>query len=634
MPQPSRTRRSLEEVLKALPWDKLLREGLPLDLIKSLLERRAQEALRNAGPSWMPAYDVKVVAGGREPIQLRHAAFKQIHVAVNGPELLKRCKSVSKRSNSITPLSPAEDSVYSVVRLWAGHYDHCPFDLWRHQRLCEAAARGAYGTAWVSSRQWTLSNAVTGLFEKEIVGRILTQKEPDRFPPGLVDEHVINGHPANLLAQLFFRVQSLLAPGAWEAHLQRRGISLDPLAESLLPHVLRVVFGGRARRTRDRWRLRNVPRYHRRYWHWPEQVAGLARLLIPYLEGESSSAQQVFGASRPNDSPQHGPHGPGGREGEPPDAQAQEILAQVANPFTSQAGDDQSASSESQQVPAAGIGGGMPIDCRSLDDYYGRRATEVVVQAEGHEQKPAKEPEMLSIGFMDAQPADLLSLATEQISWFRTRVRRRDHGKELCLFKQAEPLTIPARDDEPGEARVPHLLLVVDSSSSMGFNPQATDVRQRRKYDLVLTACYGMFNHIERKRLGADLQVACINFSSKSIASGWHEFGNMQPAKDVLLTYQGGGTTLAPHAIRQTFESRPGPFLAVVITDGCISNARSAAAELKKVVRAGCDLVLLHVGGSNDFTKAVQEMRCPVHIVKSAKDLVGLTLSIAREEYQ
>ena len=167
----------------------------------------------------------------------------------------------------------------------------------------------------------------------------------------------------------------------------------------------------------------------------------------------------------------------------------------------------------------------------------------------------------------------------------------------------------------------------------MGFNPQAADIGRRGKYDLVLTACYGIFNHIERERLGAGLQVACINFSNKSIASGWHEFGNMQPAKDVLLTYQGGGTKLAPEAIRQTFESRPGPFLAVVITDGVLSNARPAAAELRDVVGGGCDLALLHVGRSNEFTKAIRAMNRSVHIVEKADDLLGLTLGLARKRY-
>ena len=90
---------------------------------------------------------------------------------------------------------------------------------------------------------------------------------------------------------------------------------------------------------------------------------------------------------------------------------------------------------------------------------------------------------------------------------------------------------------------------------------------------------------------------------------------------------------MAPQAIRQTFESRPGPFLAVVITDGVLTNVRPAVAELRDVVGGGCDLALLHVGRSNEFTKAIRAMNRSVHIVEKVDDLVGLTLGLARKRY-
>ena len=114
----------------------------------------------------------------------------------------------------------------------------------------------------------------------------------------------------------------------------------------------------------------------------------------------------------------------------------------------------------------------------------------------------------------------------------------------------------------------------------------------------------------------------------------WHPFSQLDPVEKVLLTYQGGGTTLAPQAIRQAFDSRPGPFLAVAITDGCLSNVAAAAAELRGVVMAKCEFVLIHVGNPNKFTEVVQEMGGSVHIVQRAHELVGQTLGVARNRYR
>ena len=40
------------------------------------------------------------------------------------------------------------------------------------------------------------------------------------------------------------------------------------------------------------------------------------------------------------------------------------------------------------------------------------------------------------------------------------------------------------------------------------------------------------------------------------------------------------------------------------------------------------------LGGATQFTKAIEEMNCPVHLLNSANDLVGLSLKIAKEKYQ
>lgn len=627
MPIPAIPRDMAPRLLRAfLEEQKGTRElrHLPPELIEALLTPTVQKALRNAGSGWRQD-DVHIRVGGGEPLILEHAAFKQIYVTVNGPVFLLRCLELAQSNENGDPLQIADAAAYSLVRLWAGHYDYCPFDLWRHLRLCDAAARGAYGHFWLSPPEQRLAVAVAGFFERGVVTRVLTEQEGARCAAGLVYEQRINRRPYDLLANLFFRSQCLLAPQVWNNHLKACGIPADPLAESLLPSVLCLVFGVRARIIRQRWRLRRIPGQQPQYWQWPERVADLAKLLIPYLQEGSPSEHS-------------GPDAFPSVCGDHPDANgsphAQQLPGHVGNPLTMETGDQPAASSSGLGGTAAGTETGRGLDCRSLAAYYRERAGELVVEAGGSADEPSRRPESLRVGFIHDEPASLLALISEEIVWFKSRMRRVNGRNEICLYKRTDPLLVPTGDEEASATRAPNLLLLVDSSSSMGFKPNATDPDKRGKFDTVLRACFGIFNHIERNKLGQNVQVACINFSGRSLASGWHSFGKLDPVEKVLLNYQGGGTTLAPQAIRQAFDSRPGSFLAVCITDGCISNVAAAATELRKVVVAKCEFVLIHVGDPNSFTKAVQEMGCPVHIVQAAQELVGQTLGVVRNSFR
>jgi hypothetical protein len=314
-----------------------------------------------------------------------------------------------------------------------------------------------------------------------------------------------------------------------------------------------------------------------------------------------------------------------------------QILEQMNNPFMS-ADENFQQPQASLLLGSTRLGRSSPpipsYNLEELERYYSRRASAVIVESQNSDKENQKEPELLQVGFLDSEEAPISALVTGQIDWFKMRCVPTDGQNQLKLFRRSDPLEIPLGGYEPVVNGPPHLVLLVDSSGSMKFNPTISHPGDRGKYDLVLLACYGIFKHIELNKLADNVQVACINFSGGSIESGWHPFSGIDKVKTVLLTYQGGGTTLSPDAIRRAFQNRPGSFLAIAITDGCLSNTTEAVSELRKVVESECDLVLLHVGQPNAFTKAVEEMNCPVHILNSARDLVGLSLRIAKERFQ
>jgi hypothetical protein len=277
-------------------------------------------------------------------------------------------------------------------------------------------------------------------------------------------------------------------------------------------------------------------------------------------------------------------------------------------------------------------------DLQELDKYYSQQAGEVVVKSQSAADN-RRQPENLEVGFLDSEPASLSALVSGQIDWFRTRVVNEDGRNKLKFFRHSDPLQMPLGSDSLSSSDLPHLLFLVDSSSSMGFNPTSPHSNSRGKYDLVLLSCYGILKYIEDRKL-TGVQAACINFSGGCIESGWHPVSginrsnNLHKFKQVLLTYQAGGTTLDTEVVHRVFQSRPGRFLAIAVTDGGLNNTAEAALELETVVESNCSLVLLHVGEPNAFTKTVEEMNCPVYILKSGKDLVGLSLRIAKENFE
>jgi hypothetical protein len=608
--------------------DKLLEEhgrkagGIAAPLLLQRLTDGARQALEQAGMDWIPTSDVAVQAGSGLPLQLKLVGFRRIDVTVNVPTFVQQCLQIGESEPGTDLMDMGRGIVQASVALWAAHYDHCPLDAWRHERLCEAAAEGGFGTTRVLPTQWNLATAVACFFERNIVVRILTRKKGAPFAKGILLEHHLNKRGMDLLTDLFFRGQSVLAPDAWKDTLNQYVLPEHPLAKGLLPELLPVAFGVRLRRVGGELRVRCKPDGEPQQREWADRVYQLAALLIPYLEEPSS--QQKAPYSHPFGTPELPP---GPRTGVIPDT----------GPISDSQGDRTPAS------PETSGGGPRPdrsnppprrLDFDSLDRYYSQRAAVLPVEAEIPQQHKCREPDLVTIGFLDSERADLRALASGPIDWFGLRVTWREGRKELVPRLRTEPLEVPLGSDGLAGVGPPHLLLVVDSSGSMKFDPRAADPAQRGKYDVVLAACYGMFAHLGQFDAADDVRVACINYSRNSLESGWHAFREIGPVKRVLLQYQGGGTRLDPDSVDRAFASRPAPFLAVMITDGCLANVAEAAAALERTVHAGCELVLLHVGTPNAFTEAIRTLGRPVHILESPLDLIGLSLRIARGTYR
>ncbi len=600
---------------------------LPHTLVIQILCRTGQEALRSLGRAWWPEEDLHVLPSAGLPLQLQLIGFRRIEAAVNVPLLQQKCSPLSAAVGGRHPFLIANDIMYANIKLWGGHYDYCPYDRGRHAVLCDAAAEGGFGSRWVSEKQWKTAVAVACFFEKCFVARVLTARQGKEFTRGIACEWNVNPHLPDLLSRLFFCGQRLIAPDSWNEFSVFCPVTPDPLTDALLPKVMALVHGIRVRRTQRGYRLRRVSGGGPRYQEWSERVRKLAALLVPYLEEDSIQENSPFGypAALP---------APGQALGDSmmpatgPDGLPQE-LAGFPMPGGGGAGSLPGALLPGGTGAGTEIGPARRFDYETLDRYYSQHAEQLAIQGQGELGKP-KEPSALEVGYLDSEPAELTALVSGQIEWFKTRMK----NGELRIFTRVDPLTILVEDEEPGGPSPPHLVLCVDSSGSMKFNPTASLPAQRGKYDTVLLSCYGILKYVQETGAEADLQVAALNFSGMTRASGWCRLENVETVKRLLLAYQGGGTTLNPVAVRQTFDARPGDCLFVVITDGCLGNVPAAVTELKRVLEAGSDLALLHVGEPNPFTEAVRGIGGQVHVVRAADELVGLCLDVAKSRYR
>ena len=101
-------------------------------------------------------------------------------------------------------------------------------------------------------------------------------------------ERLINTSRGSLFQTLFLKVQSTLFPAIWDPYLKHGIDHEDPVADRLLPDVLRILFSVRYGVRRRKRKIRGRPRLPRPLL-WFDRVVQLADLLFPHLQDERES---------------------------------------------------------------------------------------------------------------------------------------------------------------------------------------------------------------------------------------------------------------------------------------------------------------------------------------------------------
>lgn len=230
-------------------------------------------------------------------------------------------------------------------------------------------------------------------------------------------------------------------------------------------------------------------------------------------------------------------------------------------------------------------------------------------------------------GLLHRSVDPLESPQPETICWERSSIlplHRR--APALQLEQTMLYMDTPSASSGPGTL-LPDLAFVIDSSGSMEYKPY----EGRGQYDLLLRAVFGVFHWLQANSLGWLLNYAVVNFSDKTVSSGWRGWSRRHALHDALFDYQGSSTHLNVDTLRSLKSRSKRPFTVVMITDGELANTAEVLAYTRYEITPPHGLILLQIGRMTGFAKQVQRMGFSVHRVDQPADLPQLVLGAVKK---
>ncbi len=214
---------------------------------------------------------------------------------------------------------------------------------------------------------------------------------------------------------------------------------------------------------------------------------------------------------------------------------------------------------------------------------------------------------------------DLRRANPREIEFSRTLI----DGNTLEFYERDVPLTV-GRGSRGNNIR--GYGFIVDSSSSMDWEP----FKGEGKYDLCIRSVYSILKYLEDFRMIKDSYFCVINFSDSTNYSGWVGAEGLDNIKEGLFEHQNGNTILDPNAIRRMRNDSFFRYLAVMVSDGEISNWAEVVPEIKGIVDSGNYFVLFQLEEPSEFSEVLKKEGLDVIYVARPEDLIGLSLKRVR----
>src|SRR3989344_9625783 len=258
-----------------------------------------------------------------------------------------------------------------------------------------------------------------------------------------------------------------------------------------------------------------------------------------------------------------------------------------------------------------------------LDQLYRERAGHVRLIAESPDRELPKME--LLIG---SEEMPLSDFNPRTVDWSSTRIGPRG----VQLYRKVPGFTLPIKDeDTPGG--IPDLSFIVDSSSSMKFDPwEGTG-----EYHIAALTIYSLMRYLEEEALAPLLNFNMINFAGATVESGWQSYHDIERVKRTLFDYQCLGTYLDPNALRNLRLNRRDEFICFMLSDTGFNDPANTQDLLRQVdamiAKRGIGFYLFQIGDHSEFSLGVEERGLPVQCIKDVQEFQDMTIAFTRELY-
>ena len=474
------------------------------------------------------------------------------------------------------------------------HYEIIPYDGLIHAKLLSAAMKHV-------NRNY--APIIVNVFADLIIDTKLYQKYPNliTWEVKTTYKHIRDKGPMSNFTKFLFRAYEKL----WGIDISDDDSlkEMDPLVERVTKTILKDFEDEST---------------------WEKKVSTVAR----YLSNLTGDTFALLGTDGIIDKGNEKRKGPGGTYIEVP----KDVLEVMDNPLENKNSDKlkegnedelrQKAEEFARNIPYSEFGGpatqaGILIDGSALATWY-RGLAKNLIEIKIFEEKPGGQlpvyPEVWRIG---------------------------DRIEELDVVQTLlnSPVIIPnlttrkwAFKEGPGhlvEKQIPDLLIVLDSSGSMGWNYTSRSERGRGPYHIAVVAAFAALHFAAGK--GAKFSI--INFSNRADICQWTS--DYKKTEKVLLRYQGGGTVLPIKQIAQQCVKAERKSLIFIITDFGIYNWSKAKKTMIDLAQTGHKIVGFFIGQSKipkDKFKSLMD-KVTFYGIRNTKDLINLVITEVKKYY-
>jgi hypothetical protein len=178
---------------------------------------------------------------------------------------------------------------------------------------------------------------------------------------------------------------------------------------------------------------------------------------------------------------------------------------------------------------------------------------------------------------------------------------------------------------------IPDLLIVIDSSGSMGWHPWINPPDARGEFDKAILAAEG--SAIYAIENGG--RVAIINHSAHGNVTEQDFTTNINKIERAIMCNYGGGTVVPCKDLKDMLLKTQNPLLTCYMSDCDMTNVKDAFEAFSAAMNEHDSLAIFNIGSGTgeDFIRSIKQTKAVVYDIDKIEDLAGIIIGRVKFEY-